>query len=444
MHVAIVGCGPAGLFLGSALARRGHRVTAVDRDAGPTDASSWPRRGVMQFHHAHGFRRPVGDALQREVPEAYDAWLALGAEPVLAEVPGAGTQQIGHWSRRETFERALRATAESVPGLTLQRGHVDAVVVERGRAAGIRVDGRILPADLVIDASGRSGRISRGLGERAGLGGPCGQAYVDRVYRLRPGADPGPMSNPVAWQADFDSYLSMVFRHERGIFSVLIVRAANDQELKALRHEAAFDAATRSIPGLDAWTDPRHAEPLTGVLPGGALLNVYRGQTSTDGRLVLPGLVFVGDSVATTTPRFGRGVTTTLMQATALLDLFDEAADLESTSLAFHAWCEQQMKPWVVDHVDMDGAQDARWRGADVDLDAPLPSDLILAAAEVRPEIMASAGGYLSMAAPPASLRAAEPTAREVYAGGWRPAYAPVPSRDELAAIVADALAQPA
>ena len=35
MRVAIIGAGPTGLFLGAALARRGHRVTAVDRDPGP-------------------------------------------------------------------------------------------------------------------------------------------------------------------------------------------------------------------------------------------------------------------------------------------------------------------------------------------------------------------------------------------------------------------------
>ena len=47
------------------------------------------------------------------------------------------------------------------------------------------------------------------------------------------------------------------------------------------------------------------------------------------------------------------------------------------------------------------------------------------------------------MAALPASLRAAEPIAREVYAGGWRPAYAPGPTRDELVEIVARVVAQP-
>ena len=66
MHVGIIGCGPTGLFLGAALARRGHRVTAVDRDPGPDPGGGWRRRGVMQFHHAHGFRQQVGDALQAE------------------------------------------------------------------------------------------------------------------------------------------------------------------------------------------------------------------------------------------------------------------------------------------------------------------------------------------------------------------------------------------
>src|ERR1700750_1234019 len=89
MDVAVIGAGPAGLFLGSALARRGHQVTAVDRDPGPDDEQSWSRRCVMQFHHAHGFGPTVAASLRREVPEAYDGWLALGAEPIIGELPAA-------------------------------------------------------------------------------------------------------------------------------------------------------------------------------------------------------------------------------------------------------------------------------------------------------------------------------------------------------------------
>ena len=440
MRVAIIGAGPAGLFLGSALARRGHAVTAIDRDPGPVGDGRWERRGVMQFHHAHAFRQTVADALAREVPDGLERWLRLGAEPIVGGMPGAPEAPMGHRSMRETFERALHQAARETPGLELRTGHVDAVVERGGRAAGVVVDGTTYDADLVVDASGRNGRVTRQLGERAGIGGPCGQAYVDRVYRLRPGAEPGPMSNPIAWQADCDGYLCLLFRHEQGLFSVVIVRATDDPALRGLRHEAAFTAAARAIPGLDVWTDPERAEPVTDVLPGGPLLNVYRGQCTEDGDLVLPGLVFVGDSVATTTPAFGRGVTTTLWQCEALLSLLDhDTDDLVGLGCALDAWGTDLMRPWVEDHIHIDGDLVTRWSGRDVDLDAPLPSDLIIHAAQVRPEIMASAGGYLSMAALPVTLREAEPIAREVYAGGWRRGYDPGPSRDELAEIVTEA-----
>ncbi len=152
---------------------------------------------------------------------------------------------------------------------------------------------------------------------------------------------------------------------------------------------------------------------------------------------MLPGLFFVGDSVATTTPVFGRGITTTLWQVEELLRLLDhDAADVAGAGLALDAFGETEVRPWVEDHIQLDLAHVDRWNGRDVDLEAPLPSDLILAAAEVRPEIMQSAQGYLSMHAHPATLRRAEPLAREVYAGGWRPAYAAGPTRDELVEIV--------
>ena len=167
MHVAIVGAGPTGLFLGAALAHRGHRVTAVDRDAGPASDGRWSRRGVMQFHHAHGFRAQIGDALRAEIPEAVDRWVAAGAEPIEFTLPDGRRMPGGMRSRRETFERALRTAVVGTPGLTLHRGHVDAVTLEGPHARGLVVDGAELPADLVIDASGRAGRATRPLRRRA-------------------------------------------------------------------------------------------------------------------------------------------------------------------------------------------------------------------------------------------------------------------------------------
>src|SRR6476469_1626907 len=240
MRVAIIGAGPAGLLLGAALAGRGHDVVAVDRDTRPAPGR-WVRPGVMQFHHAHGFRTQVGMTLERVWPEALDAWLALGAEPITFDVPGMGQVPAGHRSRRETFERALRATAETVPGLAIRHGHVDGAISSGGRVRGIAVDGSAVEADLVVDASGRSGRSVDALRAPGSVGGPCGMAYVDRQYRLHDGAEPGPLTNPLAWQGDFDGYQVLVFLHERGHFSVVVVSLKKKPAMKDMRHEVDFE-----------------------------------------------------------------------------------------------------------------------------------------------------------------------------------------------------------
>jgi flavin-dependent dehydrogenase len=355
--------------------------------------------------------------------------------------PG-GPESVTMRSRRATFERALRAAAAAQPGLDLRSGHVDAVIADGGRAGGLRVDGHDLPADLVIDASGRSGRATRGLRAAPQVHGDTGIAYVDRQYQLLPGAEPGPLLSPIAWQADLDGYQVILFPHERGIFSVLLVRPTDEPDLVHLRHTAAFEAACRAIPGLATWTDPQRSRPITDVLAGGALVNHYRGQTGPDGRLALPGLVFVGDSVCTTTPIFGRGVTTSLLQARELLRLLDEhGTDTVAVGEALDAWGEQHMRPWVEDHVAMDLATRRRWAGAELDLSVRLPSDLIMAAAQVDPAIGPAIGPYAAMVAGPSCLDAVEPRARAVYESGWRPTPAPGPNRRELVELVRSTLA---
>ena len=431
MRTLIVGSGPTGLLLGAALARRGHHVTSADRDPGPA-GDTWIRRGVMQFEHAHGFRPQVPITLLAEWPEANDCWQSLGARPVEVSNPTGSRQVTGMLSRRSTFERALRLAAEKQSGLTLRTGHVDGLVLDRGQVVGARVDGSLVEADLVVDASGRAGRLGRtsATGGDPELDGDCGVAYVDRTYRLRPGAEPGPMVSPIAYLADFDGYQCLVFLHEAGHFSVVLLRPTADAALKALRFEAAFEAACQAIPALAEWTDPARAQPTSGVLVGGALRNVYRRQAGT------PGLVAVGDSVATTTPTRGRGIAMACMQVTALLGLLDEGEDPVTVAEPFGSWCDHNIEPWVADHIAIDGGMVRRWQGEDLDLSIPLTSDLIAAAVEADPRIGQHAGGYFAMTALPETLRPAEPLARAVYEGGWRPTYAPGPTRDELVDVI--------
>jgi flavin-dependent dehydrogenase len=384
----------------------------------------------MQFAQAHGFRPQVRELLERTWPEAWQTWVDLGAEPIELAIPGAPSA-FGVRSRRVTYERALRQAAADLPGLTVAVGHVDGLVERRGRVVGVIVDGAAIEADLVVDAGGRVSRLA----PPAKIGGDTGMSYVSRTYRRAPGAPPGPMRGPVAWSAAFPGYDAYVFPHERGHISAVIIRPTADAALGVLRHLDAFEAATRAIPALAEWTDPRVATPTGGALFGGGLLNVYRHQR---GR---PGLVSVGDAVATTAPTAGRGVAMASMQIDELLRLLDEGAQPAALAEPFGAWCDLWMLPWVEDHLAMDAESVRRWQGQDLDLARPLTTAAIVAAAQADPAIETHLGGYLAMTALPDSVAAAEPLARAVYESGWRPPVGDGPTRDELAALAEEAIA---
>jgi hypothetical protein len=126
------------------------------------------------------------------------------------------------------------------------------------------------------------------------------------------------------------------------------------------------------------------------------------------------------------------------MQAERLLaDLDRHGADLDAARDSFDEWCAAVIAPWVRDHIEIDSARLARWGGAELDLERPLPSDLLLAAASQDPGIARAMQPYMAMTAGPASLHALQGPARRVLETGWRPAKTEGPTRDELARIVA-------
>ncbi|MFC7533224.1 FAD-dependent oxidoreductase [Actinoplanes sp. GCM10030250] len=437
MKVAVVGAGPVGLFTAIALARRGNQVAVVDRDPGPAADGSWPRRGVMQFHHPHGFRQQIGDALEVEMPEVLGKLLDAGAETaVLPAQDGRPEQVVGLHCRRLTFERVLRATAVAQPGVTLVAGHADDVLRTRGKAAGVRVDGRELPADLVINASGRAGKLADDV-RVPGQSSDCGLSYVSRQYELLPGAELGPMNTPVGIVQTLRGYLIAVFLQDNRTFCALIARPTANRRLAALRFPELFEAAARAVPALAAWVSEDRSRPITPVLPGGRLHNTYRGQLDDNGRVGLPGLLHGGDTVCTTNPTAGRGIALALRQSCQMLRLLDDhPGDPEAAGLALDAWCTDQVRPWFDDHVHWDADLLRRWDGGDVDVTRRLPSDLIMEATAVDPSLLRVVGPYMSMKVLPTALDEVEPRAREIFAGGWRPPQHPGPTADELAELI--------
>jgi 2-polyprenyl-6-methoxyphenol hydroxylase-like FAD-dependent oxidoreductase len=435
VRTVVVGAGPTGLFTALALARRGCEVFVVDRDPGPPPSgleAVWQRKGVMQFHHAHTFRRQVVDVLRAELPDVLDDLVTAGATIATS----AENRPVAMLCRRTTFERVLWHRAAAQQGVTFLRGHVDRIEHDRGRAAGVTVDGRTLLAGLVIDASGRSSRFTDGIRPPA-EGGDCGAVYVTRQYRLLDSGDMGPMNSPIGLSLGFSGYLAIAFLHDNGAFSITFTHDGADKRLRLLRRDEVFDDAVRAIPLLSEWIDSARAQPLSRALPGGRLYNTYRGQLDAAGRPALPGLISVGDAVCTTTPLAGRGVTLALLQARELVGILDRHEyDITTATTQFDRWCLEHIRPWFDDHRYTDTNRVRRWSGGDVDLGRRLPSDLIVAAADADASLTDLVAPYTTMDALPASLAAAHSRAREIYAGGWRPPVPDGPTLAELSEVV--------
>jgi len=85
MRVLVIGGGICGLGAALLLARDGHEVTVLERDADPVPASSdaawdqWHRKGVAQFRQPHNFMPGLRLLLEAELPEIQEALERAGA-----------------------------------------------------------------------------------------------------------------------------------------------------------------------------------------------------------------------------------------------------------------------------------------------------------------------------------------------------------------------------
>ena len=179
-QIVVVGAGVVALGTAMLLAGDGHRVTVLERDPeGPPDDPAdawarWQRPGLNQFRMAHAFLGGFRAILDAELPAVSAALADAGGlrqnfirDVLPAQVSGGwqdGDERY-EWltGRRVLVEAVLAAAAEATPGVEVRRG-VGVPGLTSGAPAqagvpqvtGVRTrDGEDIPADLVVDMSGR-------------------------------------------------------------------------------------------------------------------------------------------------------------------------------------------------------------------------------------------------------------------------------------------------
>lgn len=372
--IVVAGGGVAGLASALTLGRAGHPVTVLERDPLPVApdveaAFEASRPGAPQVHQTHGFLARVVVELRDHLPDVLDALLASGCTtmPMTADLgePRPGDEDLAVLIvRRTTFEWVLRQAVLAEPAVEVRPGvGVRGLSARRATATGpVTVDGvelddgSVVPADLVVAATGRRGDLPGWLRPH-GIELPetvheSGLMYLTRWYRL-PG-DELDLDPKLGGDLGFVKYLGVP--GDGGTLSITLAVRTDDRELRrALSADAGFEQACRLLPGPHQFFEQGPLTPIGGVRPMGGLINRIRRFLGADGAPLVRGVHAVGDAHTCTNPLYGRGCALAVVQAVRLaLACTEHPRDADERARAYEASCEHEVEPWFDVSVQMD------------------------------------------------------------------------------------------
>ncbi len=397
MRVVVVGAGIGGLGSALALARSGHSVTILERDATPMPESAdaafeWQRRGAPQVRHSHALLARLRNLLHDRAPDVLAALLAAGAtemsfmenppETLTDHEPRVGDDELVALAcRRTTFEWVLRHSVLATPGVELRDGiAVEGIItldVVDGRApivTGARTNAGDIAADFVIDATGPRTASPRWLAD-AKIIEPDEElveseiVYLSRFYRLREGHEQPDARGPIGGDLGYLKYA--VFLGDNRSFSMTFAVDSDDKALRTgLASVAGFEGAARQLVAALPWIDGR-SEPITDVHVMAGLRNRKR-HFVRDGAPIVLGFAAVGDASVCTNPLYGRGCSLALVHAYGLADLIDQYGDdFVAISIAFDGFTRRELDPWFKAAVQQDQEAIAQRHKPSLEVGAP-------------------------------------------------------------------------
>ncbi|MFE6498974.1 NAD(P)/FAD-dependent oxidoreductase [Kitasatospora sp. NPDC057738] len=418
----VIGGGLAGMAAAWALRGFAERIVVVERDRYPAGAEF--RAGVPQGRHAHLVLEAGHRLLEEMMPGIKQELVAAGAQRVaasdvrwlcsagwLAEYPA----QVGFLScTRSLLDSFVLDRVRAHPAIEFLEG-TDAVgllgtattvtgvkVRERGQERG---EVREIPAELVVDATGRSTSVPKWLAE---LGCPpvpeervdAGVAYASRMFHRPDGSETVGRAAYLQTKAPDAQRMGVLLPVEgdRWIVSLAGMRGA-----EPAAGEEGFTEHLRLLRDPLLHEMLRDAEPageVRGFHPGPGVRRHYE-------RSCPDGLVVVGDAASTFNPVYGQGVTVALFCARELRRTAKRHGGIghATARAARRAVAVASKIPWVISC-----AEDARFpattgapSGALIGLQHSF-FDKVLAASTLDTAVTAVFHEVMSLVAPPSAL----------------------------------------
>jgi flavin-dependent dehydrogenase len=321
--VAIVGGGPAGSSLAFALARRGVRVTILDR-------ARFPRpKPCAEYLSPQASRILAEMCVLEEVERSGAAQLAgmiiraPNGTCVTGEFAGCsvkGFRDRGLSVQREILDAILLNAARAAGAEVREETHVvDVIRDDRGRARGVRtISNERIAADLVVGADGLRSVVARRLGLSRSSWWPRRYALVTHFRGVKDIGECGEM------HVERGGYVGIA-DVGGGLTTVALVVPRSAARAFASGREAYLEAWLAARPRLSArFADATRVSPVVATGPF----------ASRARRAWSPGVALVGDAADFFDPFTGEGIYAALRGGELLTPYVIEALGAESLGAA--------------------------------------------------------------------------------------------------------------